>query len=590
MNDERHASAVSDEETIGESGGALSMERSGAAASCGETPALPMRSAAETLSHREKRLIVACMMLPVFLGSVDQSILASALPTIGRSLGEVHNLPWLITAFLISSTALTPLYGKFADIHGRRAAMLIGITVYMIGSLIAAFSPNMLMLICGRVVQGCGAGGLTVTANMVLGDIAPPKDRGKYYIYFSVAFTTAGGIGPALGGWISEHLLWSVIFLWNFPLCVVALVIALTVLERLPRRERPHRLDIAGAVLVMAASSTFMLALNIGGVRYPWLSTPVVALFGGALVLGVALVARLLTAAEPLIPIAILSDRAARRAIAAHSSGWGAMVSLNVFLPMYLQSALGWSPTSSGLSMIILMVTLNVSAGLSGQLLGHVRHYKLLPLCFLNSLHRRGDHAGAVSRQHDAAKIRDPFAFDRCRLGADRAADASGAAEHGAGAPSWRGARHDELRTYAGRHDFGSDIRRDHPGAGAGRGGGRYARPQFPRRCVARSLRHRFFRGGRFAHCGVSVGDPARGKAARRTAIVVPGRRAAVVDDGLRGRWPVEKPAPKSRIQAVHPVRGRAYRNITRNLHSGRKRHNLAPWSHGHHLIYGLSF
>ncbi|MGB6445646.1 MAG: MFS transporter [Xanthobacteraceae bacterium] len=383
MNDERHASAVSDEETIGESGGALSMERSGAAASCGETPALPMRSAAETLSHREKRLIVACMMLPVFLGSVDQSILASALPTIGRSLGEVHNLPWLITAFLISSTALTPLYGKFADIHGRRAAMLIGITVYMIGSLIAAFSPNMLMLICGRVVQGCGAGGLTVTANMVLGDIAPPKDRGKYYIYFSVAFTTAGGIGPALGGWISEHLLWSVIFLWNFPLCVVALVIALTVLERLPRRERPHRLDIAGAVLVMAASSTFMLALNIGGVRYPWLSTPVVALFGGALVLGVALVARLLTAAEPLIPIAILSDRAARRAIAAHSSGWGAMVSLNVFLPMYLQSALGWSPTSSGLSMIILMVTLNVSAGLSGQLLGHVRHYKLLPLCFL---------------------------------------------------------------------------------------------------------------------------------------------------------------------------------------------------------------
>ena len=383
MNDERHVSAVSDEETIGESGDALSVERSGAAAPCGETPALPTRSAAETLSHREKRLIVTCMMLPVFLGSVDQSILASALPTIGRSLGEVHNLPWLITAFLISSTALTPLYGKFADIHGRRAAMLIGITVYMIGSLIAAFSPNMLMLICGRVVQGCGAGGLTVTANMVLGDIAPPKDRGKYYMYFSVAFTTAGGTGPALGGWISEHLHWSVIFLWNFPLCVVALVIALTVLKRLPRRERPHRLDIAGAVLVMAASSTFMLALNIGGVRYPWLSTPVVALFGGALVLGIALVARLLTAAEPLIPIAILSDRAARRAIAAHSFGWGAMVSLNVFLPMYLQSALGWSPTSSGLSMIILMVTLNVSAGLSGQLLGRVRRYKLLPLCFL---------------------------------------------------------------------------------------------------------------------------------------------------------------------------------------------------------------
>jgi EmrB/QacA subfamily drug resistance transporter len=341
------------------------------------------RRADPGLTHREKRLIVICMMLPVFLGSIDQSILASALPTIGRSLGQVHNLPWLITAFLIASTALTPLYGKFADIHGRRAAMLIGLCVYMTGSLICALSPNMLMLIAGRVVQGCGAGGLNVTANMILGDIAAPKERGKYYAYFSIAFTTAGGTGPALGGWISDHLHWSAIFLWNLPLCVVAVVIALTVLRRLPRRERPHRLDVAGALLVMAASSTFMLALNLGGVRYPWLSLPVLMLMGGALVLGAGLVIRLLTAVEPLIPIAILSDRAARLTIAAHSFGWGAMISLNVFLPMYLQTALGWSPTASGFSMMILMVTLNVSAGLSGQLLGYVRHYKALPLCCL---------------------------------------------------------------------------------------------------------------------------------------------------------------------------------------------------------------
>ncbi len=323
------------------------------------------------------------MMLPVFLGSIDQSILASALPTIGRSLGEVHNLPWLITAFLIASTALTPLYGKFADIHGRRAAMLIGLAVYMIGSLISAASPNMLMLICGRVVQGCGAGGLTVTANMVLGDIAAPKDRGKYYMYFSIAFTTAGATGPALGGWISEHMSWPIIFLWNFPLCVLALVITLTILRRLPRLERPHRLDVAGAVLVMAASSTFMLALNLGGVRYPWLSLPVLALAAGALVLGAGFIVRLRTAAEPLIPIGILSDPAARLTIAAHSFGWGGMVSLTVFLPMYLQSALGWSPTSAGLSLMILMVTLNTSAGLSSQLLGRVQRYKILPLCCL---------------------------------------------------------------------------------------------------------------------------------------------------------------------------------------------------------------
>jgi EmrB/QacA subfamily drug resistance transporter len=381
MNDERSVSAAG---FRGEAQGGAIAANDGAArfAAPGARP-VANQADPQPLTHREKRLIVISMMLPVFLGSVDQSILASALPTIGRNLGEVHNLPWLITAFLIASTALTPLYGKFADIHGRRAAMLIGLSIYMIGSLACAASPTMLMLICGRVIQGCGAGGLTVTANMILGDIAAPKDRGKYYSYFSIAFTTAGGCGPALGGWISDHLYWQLIFLWNFPLCCIAVALALTMLRRLPRHQRPHRLDVAGALLIMAASSSFMLALNLGGVRYPWLSPPVLGLLVCAVVLGTGFVARLLTAAEPLIPIAILSDAASRLAIAAHSFGWGAILGLNIFLPMYLQSALGWSPTSAGLSMVILMVTLNMSAGFSSQLLGRVRRYKLLPLCFL---------------------------------------------------------------------------------------------------------------------------------------------------------------------------------------------------------------
>ena len=319
------------------------------------------------------------MMLPVFLGSVDQSILASSLPTIGRDLGDARDLPWLITAFLIAATALTPLYGKFADIHGRRASLLIALGIYMTGSLISASSSSMLMLICGRIVQGCGGGGLTTVATMILGDIAAPKDRAKYYAYFSIAYTTAGGCGPALGGWICDHLHWSVIFLWNFPLCVVAVVLALTVLRRLPRYERPHRLDFIGAVLVMAASSSFMLALNLGGGRYPWLSAPVLALLGCALVLGAGFVVRLLTAVEPLIPIAILSDAAARLAILANCFGWGSLIGLNIFLPMYLQSALGWSATASGLSLVVLMVTLNASAGLSSQLIGRVKHYKIVP-------------------------------------------------------------------------------------------------------------------------------------------------------------------------------------------------------------------
>src|SRR5580700_7476846 len=317
------------------------------------------------LGHREKTIIVTSMMLPVFLGSVDQSILATSLPTIGRALGDVHNLPWLITAYLIASTALTPLYGKFADIHGRRAALLIALGIYITGSLLAASSTSMLMLIGGRIVQGCGGGGLTAISQMILGDVAAPKDRAKYYAYFSIAFTTAGGTGPVLGGWICDHLYWWVIFLWNFPLCVGAVILTLTMLRRLPRHDRPHKLDFSGAVLVMAASSSFMLALNLGGVRYPWFSSPVLALVGCALVLGGGFVVRQLTTAEPLIPLAVLADPTARLAMLAHSFGWGSILALNIFLPMYLQSVLGWSATSSGLSLMILMVTLNASAGLS---------------------------------------------------------------------------------------------------------------------------------------------------------------------------------------------------------------------------------
>lgn len=367
--------------------GALSLGEAAVAAADSSAPlagpATAVHDELKPLSHGEKRLIVMSMMLPVFLGSIDQSILASALPTIGRVFGDVTELPWVITSYLIAATALTPLYGKFADIHGRRASLLIALTIYMTGAFLSATASSMLMLICGRVVQGMGGGGMISSAQMVLGDMAPPKERAKYYTYFSIAFTTAGGCGPALGGWICDHLYWWMIFIWKIPFCILTIVLAQTMLRRLPRYGRPHRLDFAGAVLIMTASACFMLALNLGGVHYSWLSAPVLSLLGCALVLGAGFVVRLLTAVEPLIPISILADSAARLTMAAHSFGWGSIVCLNIFLPMYLQSALGWSATSSGLSLVILMVTLNVSAGLSSQLIGRVRRYKLLPLCFL---------------------------------------------------------------------------------------------------------------------------------------------------------------------------------------------------------------
>src|SRR5882672_8347461 len=256
-----------------------------------------------SLSHKQARPIVFGMLLPVFMGSLDNTILASALPTIGREYGEVHNLPWLVTAYLIANTSITALYGKISDIRGRRFTLMIAICLYMLGSLVCALAPNMLVLILGRVLHGLGGGGLSSMGMIVLGDLVAPKERGRYYSYFSIIYTTAGGSGPLLGGLIADHLHWSVIFWINIPMGLAALAITTSLLRCLPRYERPHLLDLLGAALIVGASVSFMLALNLAGVRYPWTSLPILALFALALIMAALFVLRLLTAPEPLIPI-----------------------------------------------------------------------------------------------------------------------------------------------------------------------------------------------------------------------------------------------------------------------------------------------
>jgi EmrB/QacA subfamily drug resistance transporter len=343
-------------------------------------PAFTDPYAQKTLSHRDARLIVLGMMLPVFMGSLDSTILATALPAIGRDLGHVSDLPWLITTYLIAATASTPLYGKISDIRGRRFTTLIAISAYMAGSLICALPPSMAVLILGRVIHGLGGGGLTSTGMVVLGDVAAPKERARYYAYFSIVYTTAGACGPALGGFLSDHLHWTAIFWFNIPLGVTALLFSTSVLRRLPRYDRPHRLDILGAVLIVMASIAFMLGVTSGGVRYPWTSSAILGLFAFSALTGALFVIRLLTAPEPLIPIAILKDRIARCAIAANSFGWGGIIGLNIFLPIYLQWVLGMSATAAGLSLMVLMATLNASAGFSAQLLVRHQRYKIVPV------------------------------------------------------------------------------------------------------------------------------------------------------------------------------------------------------------------
>src|SRR5581483_4237034 len=246
-----------------------------------------------------------------------------------------------------------------------------------------ALAPNMCVLILGRALHGLGGGGLTSTGMVVLGDIAAPRDRGKYYGYFSAVYTTAGACGPALGGSIAEYLHWSVIFWMNIPLGLIALALTLTLLRKLPRHEQPHRLDFLGAALIMSASVAFMLALSMGGVSYPWTSLPILSLFGLAAVVGAGFVVRLRTAPEPLIPLSILNDREARLAVAVNAFGWAPVVGLHIYLPMYLQNVVGMAPASAGLSVLMLAVMLNVSAGITGTILPRQVRYKRIPIAGL---------------------------------------------------------------------------------------------------------------------------------------------------------------------------------------------------------------
>jgi len=332
------------------------------------------------LTHADARRIIVAMMLPIFMGSFDQGVLASALPAIGREFGSVHNLPWLITGYLIAATASTPLYGKISDIRGRRFALAIAIGAHLTGSLVCALAPNLGTLILGRALQGLGGGGLTSTGMIVLGDVAPPKDRARYYGYFSITYTTAGALGPVMGGAFADYLHWSAIFWFNIPLELAAAFFTLSVMRGLPRHDRRHRLDVAGAVLIVAATVAFMLALTSGGVRLAWNSGPIIGLFAAAALIGAAFVVRLLTAPEPLIPLVILKDPVARCAIATNSFGWGAIVGLNIYLPVYLQDVLRMSATMAGLSLMILMGVLNASAGFVSPLIARHRRYKIVPL------------------------------------------------------------------------------------------------------------------------------------------------------------------------------------------------------------------
>ncbi len=337
-------------------------------------------AAGQPLDHAAIRSIILGILLAMLLAALDQTIVATALPTIGRDLGDIEHLPWVVTTYLLTSTAVTPLYGKLSDIHGRRVTLLWAIGIFSLGSLICALSPTMSVLIGARALQGLGGGGLISLAQTIIADVVSPKERARYQGYIAGVFVTSSVAGPVLGGFFADKLDWSMIFWINLPLGLLAFKMTNNVLKRLPRHERRHRLDYLGAVLMTAATTAFLLALTWGGTRYPWLSFPTLGLLAGSLIGWLLFVGRLLTAPEPLLPLAVLRNQVVATGTAAAFFAMGTFIGLTIYVPIYLQTIIGLSASNSGFALIPLMAGTVTGATVSGRVMIHMRRYKLMPL------------------------------------------------------------------------------------------------------------------------------------------------------------------------------------------------------------------
>jgi EmrB/QacA subfamily drug resistance transporter len=341
------------------------------------TAAHPAEEAGFT--HRQILVIMSGLMLGMFLAALDQTIVATALPTI---VGDFHRsdlLSWVITSYLLASTASTPLWGKAGDLYGRKRVFQLAIVVFLVASALCGASRNMYELIAFRGLQGIGGGGLLSLAFAIIGDVIPPRERGRYQGYFGAVFGVASVVGPLAGGFFVDNLSWRYIFYVNLPIGLAALIVTNRVL-RLPKRTRHVLIDWWGALLLVAGVSCILLATQSGGTDFPWRSWQIVGLFAlGALVLA-GFVLREMKAPEPILPLELFRMQIFTVSnIISFVSGI-AMFGALAFLPQYLQLVHGVSATESGLLLLPLLIGLLVMSISSGRYISRTGRYRWFPL------------------------------------------------------------------------------------------------------------------------------------------------------------------------------------------------------------------
>ncbi|HKG26034.1 MAG TPA: MDR family MFS transporter [Thermomicrobiales bacterium] len=331
------------------------------------------------LSHEQVLVVLSGLMAGMFLAALDQSIVGTALPTIVSDLGGLDHLSWVVTAYLLTSTAATPLWGKISDLYGRRLIFQLAIAIFLIGSALCGLSQNMPELIAFRALQGIGGGGLFAIALSTIGDIIPPRERGRYQGYFGAVFGLSSVAGPLLGGWFTDGPGWRWIFYVNLPIGAAALVVT-TLALKMPRVRREHSIDYAGAALIVAAVSSLLLYLNWAGDAYGWSAPLPLGLLLAFVAFSVLFVVVEARAKEPIIPLRLFKNPVFRVGnIFGFLSGM-AMFGAIIFLPLYLQGVKGMSPTKSGLAMLPMIVGLFTASINSGRLITRTGRYKVFPI------------------------------------------------------------------------------------------------------------------------------------------------------------------------------------------------------------------
>lgn len=342
--------------------------------------AAPSVFEAPPISETEKNAIIAGVLIAMLLAALDQTIVAPALPTIGAALGNGQYLAWIVTGYLLTATAMAPLYGKISDIYGRRPTIYAAILVFLAGSVISALSPNMFVLIVGRAVQGLGGGGLMALAQTVIGDLVPPRERARYAAWISGTWAVASIAGPLLGGYFAQDLDWSLIFWINLPLGAVAMVILNGPLKKLTVAAREHSIDAIGAGLLVVATALLLLGLNWGGGAFAWNSPEIIGIFAASILVWALFGFRITHAREPLVSLDVLRNKIVLTATLSMFLVQATSIGVAVYLPIYLQHFIGLSVSDSGLALLGMLLGTVSGAMSSGRLVARIHHYKRIAL------------------------------------------------------------------------------------------------------------------------------------------------------------------------------------------------------------------